>query len=86
MSPQSVSNVSTHANAPYASPPHPRTQPMLSQQSENKGGVQTDTLESCGGGTYVLYWDNSYSMMTGKTLKYSYDSGLASAEPPSPSR
>ena len=42
-------------------------------KSETKGELQAETLENCKGGTYVLYWDNSYSMMTAKTLKYIYE-------------
>ena len=31
--------------------------------------IQADNLENLTAGTYVLFWDNSYSMMTGKALK-----------------
>jgi len=31
--------------------------------------TQADNLEYLKAGTYVLFWDNSYSMMTGKALK-----------------
>jgi len=39
------------------------------------GNEVSDTIETCRAGTYLLVWDNSYSMLTSKNLSYRIENG-----------
>lgn len=48
---------------------------VASEKHKASGNEVSDTIEKCRAGTYLLVWDNSYSMLTSKNLSYRIEHG-----------